>query len=496
MPEPKVLDRALALAKQQPVLGFNPFRRGSDLTAYDREGLLASTLDAYNGRRFKFFQAMPGEQIANAETGEGSERPGRIDVNNLRSWIDTLSNTYGSDVQRTFRRDGKRVEPKDDPIIEAVVERYNDAEINRVMEDVDAGLNLLGNQTLRPIFDEAHGELVIHRYNAPMVRVIQNPINARWPEATILLGIERDDEGNEHTRAEVWTADRFVELYDTKPIKDERLEGPSPLVHCFNRVPSNLSRYWCPCVGPALAHIDMVLNNDLLGPLGYTGVMQGFAQAVVHGLDPSGKVTIGPGRVMQFSGNPDIRQDFEFKQPQAPITDVLELIRLMISMVNKAHGIPEGLFDVKTDATGAAIVQAAAPLAEMREKRSKVFKRPERDLLRATIRALAGRDKRVPLGTDADIYDVSVRYGKAATSQSVDDRNKREQFLIDLGVLTPGDIAVQEFPDRWDDAEDANEEIAERKAAKQEEDNAQMETELKMQADNAPQKPAPFGAKK
>jgi hypothetical protein len=87
-----------------------------------------------------------------------------------------------------------------------------------------------------------------------MVRVIQNPINARWPEATILLGIERDDEGNEHTRAEVWTADRFVELYDTKPIKDERLEGPSPLVHCFNRVPSNLSRYWCPCVGPALTH--------------------------------------------------------------------------------------------------------------------------------------------------------------------------------------------------------------------------------------------------
>lgn len=148
------------------------------------------------------------------------------------------------------------------------------------------------------------------------------------------------------------------------------------------------------------------------------------------------------------------------------------MMKEMVAMIRAAHGIPEGLLDVKTDSSGAAIVQAAAPLAEMREKRGKIFSRIERDLLRATIRVLAGRDKRVPLGIDATQYDVSVHYADAASSLTIDDKIKREQFLLQEGILTPGDIAVREFPDRWDDADAANEEIKGRKEEQRAENEA------------------------
>lgn len=485
----ETLDKAIALASKPRTMGVQPFQRNSDITSYDREPLLAATLDAYQGKRWQFFQQMPGEMKANYQTGEGLERPGHIDVNNLRQWIDTLSNTYGADVSRTFKKDGKRTESKDNPVIEAVIERYKEAEVDRILEHTDADLNLLGNVVLRPIFDEANKELLIHRYQSPSVRVVQNKLNARQPDATILLGVDVDDDNHLHSQAEIWTGTEFVEYRDKTEVARTKLDAPPPLVHCFNRVPDNLTRYWAPCIGPALAHMDLVLNNDLLGPLGYTAVMQGYAQAVIFGVDPSSKYTVGPGRIIQFSGDPDRRQDFQFVTPQAPIPDVLEVLKQMVSMIRAAHGIPEGLLDVKTDATGAAIVQANGPLTEMREKRGKIFRRIERDLLRHTIRVLAGRDERIPLGTDADAYDVSVRYGNPATAMSVADRNEREKHLLEIGVLTAGDIAVQEFPDRWDDADEANDAIKERVAEKQEEANAQLETEAAIVAKHAPEKP-------
>ena len=465
MPD-EILTQAIALASQARPLGFNPFTRSSDLSAQPRESLLAMVLDAYNGKRWQFFEKMPSEAGDDAKRGEGRERPGRVDINNLRQWIDTLSNTYGGQPVRVFKRGTERVDGKTDPVIEAVSEAYKQAEVNRVLESVDVDLNLLGNEVLRPLYDEAAKELVIHRFQSPCVRVVPNKLNARNPLATVLTGVDRDENGQEHIRAEVFTPTKFVSIVDGQQVSEEALAEPVPMVHCFNRLPDNLTRYWSPCIGPALAHMDIVLNNDLIGPMGYTTVMQGFAQAVVFGVDPQASVAVGPGRQVQFSGDPERRQGLEYVTPNAPILDVLEIVKQMVSMIRAAHGIPEGLLDVKTDATGAALVQANAPLAEMRERRGKVFHRIERDLLRATIRVLAGRDKRVPVGTDADQYDVSVHYSVGATQRSVADQNAREKFLLGLGVLTAGDIAVREFPERWDDADAANKEIEVRAAEK------------------------------
>ena len=472
----ETLTQALAMARLPRPMGFNPFTRASDLTQHPRESLLAMVLDAYAGKRWQFFEHMPSEAGDSKKTGEGRERPGRIDINNLRQWIDTLSNTYGGNPVRVFKVDGKRVEAKDDPVIEAISDAYRACELDRVLESVDVDLNLMGNEVLRPLYDEDAKELVIHRFQAPCVRVVQNKINARNPLATVLTGVERDDSGRETVRAEVFTPTKFVSMVGGQPVKTEDLTAPVPLVHCFNRLPDNMSRYWVACLGPALAHMDIVLNNDLIGPLGYTTVMQGFAQAVIYG---AGDATpaIGPGRIVQFSGQTDLRQGLEYITPNAPLTEVLDVVKQMVSMIRAAHGLPEGLLDVKTDATGAAIVQANAPLTEMREKRGKVFRRIERDLLRAAITVLAGRDKRIPAGTDATRYDVSVHYSVGATGRSVQDQNAREEFLLGKGIMTVGDIAVREFPERWDSAADADKEISARGAEMQTDPEAAPEAE-------------------
>ncbi len=161
-------------------------------------------------------------------------------------------------------------------------------------------------------------------------------------------------------------------------------------------------------------------------------------------------------------------------------------------MIEQAHGIPAGLLDVQTDASGAAIVQANAPLAEHREKRGKVFRKPENDFLHHTIKLLAGRDKRVPVGIDPMRYTVSVRYSDPAASMSVTDKNERQKFLIEIGVLTPGDIAVEEFPGKYKDAAEANKEIGARNEEKKAEEMERMEAEAKISAANAPTKPMPM----
>lgn len=452
-----LIDDALALARRSRALGLNPFRRSMQGQPVDREALLRATLDVYLGRTGMYFEPLPGEANDNEKLGEGRSRPGRLDITRLRGWIDTLSNTYGGAPVRQWFVDGERVD-EDDPVIAAVVEAYNLAEIDRVFEDVDAQMNLLGNVVLRPIFDEDVGELVVHQYRAPSVRVLDNRLNPRYPQATVLTATVARDGGRDEVHAEIWMDGQYLRLVEGEVV--ERASIPAlPLVHCFNRLPNNLTGYWSSSIGPALAHVDRVLSNDYIGPLGYTAAMQGFSQAVIYGLDPGQAVTVGPGRVLKMSGDPDRRQGLEYVQPNAPINDLSELVEAMVRMIEQAHGIPAGLLDVDVSSSGAAIVQANAPLAEMRERRGKVFRRIETDLLRKTIGVLAGRDSRVPVGVDPDRYDVSVAYAEAQTAVSVNDRNAREKFLLDIGVLTIGDIAVQEFPDRWDSPQQANEEL-------------------------------------
>lgn len=471
MPPPlDVKKRALDEAKRGHSFAYNPFRRIDLGRVHSREAYLHAVVRVLSGDTYDFFEPMPGEPESDTKNGAGRGRPGRIEVNHAYEWLNTLAATYSTAPTRTFFVDGAPVDPAEDPVIQAVVTAYGDSEIDRVLELVDFWLLAVGNVVARPLWDEDHGELVVHLYRSPQVRIVANDINPRRPWATILSGFTQSAPegavilGQQLTRQEIFLPGEFIGLEGGREVESANVAPP--LVHCFNQYPTNLRGYWTPCVGPALVHIDRIINNDLLGTMGYNVVMQGFSQAVAYGLDPTQAVTLGPGRVLSFSGSPDRKEGLEYVAPNAPMLDASEVIDRMLSYVRRAHGIPDALLSANTDASGAAIVQANAPLAEYRSRRGKVFSRIERDMLRAAIAVMAGRADGVPAGIDPMRYDVSASFETPAGSLTVADKIARQKHLLELGVLTIGDIAVAEMPGKWTSAEEAEAALEEREQAK------------------------------
>ena len=191
--------------------------------------------------------------------------------------------------------------------------------------------------------------------------------------------------------------------------------------------------------------------------------MQGFGVAQIFGQNAGEDLKIGPARVVKFSGDTDRRQGIEFASPNAPLLDRVEVVKALVESIRQAYGIPASMLDVSTDASGAAIVQANGPLAEIRRDRAKVFRRIETDLLRATLMVLSGNG--ITGDTKPADWDVSVSYGKPQASASVQDRIAQEKHDLEIGLITPAELLMQRKPDSFDTVEEADEYLRARMVA-------------------------------
>lgn len=448
----------------------------------NREAWLQAVLDLYDSKWVSFIDPMPGESYS-----EAMQRPGRFNINHLRQFISAWSATYTEDPVRVFYKNGTRLEA-DDPFVKALQDMYRDGCVNEAMNEVDGLLRLVGNAVLRPLYDEASSELVVHNYASPNVRVVENPRNPARPFATVLLGytVKRNSEGASRKTevAEVWTESGYWLLSGGGVTEAVPLDDKPPLVHCFDARPTNETGYFVECPGPDLAQITNILNNDFYGQLGYTTLMQGFGVTQVFGHDGK-ELKIGPGRAIAFSGDQTLRQGVEFATSNAPLQDWVAIINAIVDKVQQVYGIPKSMLEVQTDASGAAIVRANAPLSEIRKARQKTFRKIETDFLRAMLRETRGRVDGIQGSINPDDYDVSVRYIEPDLALSTQDRINKDKHMLELGVLTPAQILMRERPDEFDTLEQAEEYL-----------NEQTQTEAPPEAEGVLEEGNPYRIEK
>ena len=402
-----------------------------------------------------------GDRLISPENRSSTSLTGVMPINNLPRWLDLWSALYKTEPSRIFYRRGERVAPdsQDSRIVEALQDRYRQAAIDEVMRETDNLLRLMGNVVMVPHFDEMADELVIHQYLSHRVRVVENRNNPARPHATVLLGTMRETQFDGSTSfvdiADIWSEDTYSRLVGESIV--ESIENVSPpLVHCFDKRPTNESGYFVNCPGPLLADLAMRLINDGYSDLNYTALMQGFGVAQIFGQGVGEDLKVGPGRVVKFSGEADRRQGVEFASPNAPLLDRIEVVKALVEAIRNAYGIPASMLDVSTDASGAAIVQANGPLAEIRLARAVTFRRIETEFLRATLTVLAGRVGAIPSNINPMEWDVAVMYGKPQASASTTDKIAQEKHDLEAGIVTPAELLMQRKPDQFDTIADAD----------------------------------------
>ena len=465
MAAPEQLDKmALKLAKLDRKMVATPFsRRNSGKWAFfedqQREGVLHAVHDIYNFAFAMHNDPLPAER---KRPEEYLDRPGRISINHLRRWMEIWAVTYANEPTRVFFKDRERLD-NSDPVVAALQELYRDADIDCVLSDVDKDLYLYANEILRPFWDEESNELVIHCHKSFDARVIPNRQNPRNPWATVLLGDEMefgaDGAWQKIPCAEIWTAETYRFLRGSEIIEQENLDSPPPLVHCFNSNPNLRTGYWLEALGIPLAALTVRMSEDGYGPLFEAILNQAIGMMQVFGAVQGG-IEVGVKRAMHFP-DPESGARAEYIQSGADLMGFIDGIKYIVDTIRESFGIPQSMLSVEVDASGAAIIQANGPIAEIRKARAKVFRNIERDLLRAILYVVRGRVDGIPATLDPEAYDVSVFYEPPQASASVQDMIAQETHDLDLGITTPAEILMRRRPDMFDDVEEAQKFIEE-----------------------------------
>lgn len=486
MPAPAELRRdAVKLAKLARGLATNPFSRRNNghfafMEMAQREGTLAAVADIYCGL-FGMYRDPQAEQRNRPE--EYNDQPGRIAINLTKLFVDLLAVSYAQAPTRVYYRGNERVEDND-PIVDALNKVTGVADINQMLKRVDCFMRLFGNVVVRPVWDEDNAELVYHIYPGYCVRVIENVRNPRKPWATVLMG-ERLEMANDGATervptAEVWLPDAMLEMTGSTITGEFAITGSdvrydfSPLVHCFDSIPfGGKGRYYVESIGWQLSQQNVRLNEDYFSQYGFAVLMQSIGITIVKG-QLEGSLVISPGRAVHFP-DPDDGSGLQSLAQGASLPDFQEAIKFMVDTLRESYGIPAQMLTADVASSGQAIIQANAPIAELRKARQPIFDRIETDLLRATLQELRGRAEGFDASIDPMEWDVAVVYDEPMVAQSVSDKVLHDQHLISIGVLTAGEIAMREKPGQFDTVEDAEEWVAENAAREAEKRKAEME---------------------
>lgn len=473
-------EAAVKLAKQTRSAGDNPLARRRNARfnindQNDRESTLAATHDAYDGVFGNYDDPQP---VVKSRPQEYLEQPGRISINLTRLFIDILSVSYDETPQRVYYRNGERV-PEDDAILKVLAEQNKAADLDQFMGMVDRWMRLFGNVVIRPVWDEVNKQLVYQAYPSYCVRVVENAKNPRKPLATVLIGgvDGYNQQGVPETKfsAEIWHELTFTRLEDGA-VK----EGPinltdaaynydfEPLVHCFDSLPyGGKGRYYVNAPGWSLAQQNHRLNEDGISQYLYATLMQAIGIMVVKGA-VEGELVISPGRALHFP-NADDASGLQSISQGAQLADFRDAIEFIIDQIRESNNIPRNLLTAESQSSGQAVIQANAPLAEMRRKRQPLFARIETDLLRASLQELRGRADGVPITLDPMEWDVAIMYADPQSNVSVTDQIAMDKHLLEVGVTTPADIAMREKPGQFDSAEEAAKWLAANKPPEPEE---------------------------
>jgi hypothetical protein len=472
---PTYFEEVEVLAKADRSSPTNPFGRVPNtirVTYADlqqREGELLAVLEIYDEKLERHTELFTG-QSEESDAVANDAYLGRLPISYLRTYTGKLAGLYAlSEPSRKYYYQGKRVD-KDHAkyaVVERLEEAYREENANEVLRMADTYAVLCGNAAIHCYYDRDTENVIFNLHPSPYVRVVNNQSNPANPKGVVLWGVDYERQADNVARAEsisVANAWRYFDgAVDFAQFRGGNMQSDwqrlpldrIPVTHVFDAKPEPRTGYYIPARGHLLCAQTMMINSDYLATLGQACIMQGFSIMVVVGLDGSKKLKIGPGRAVRFDDpNPDIPQGVSFEQPNAPLTEMFDIITGLISEIERSHGIPSSSISVETDSSGAAIVQANGPLAEIRNMRKPLFRNVETSLMRNTLAVLSAFENGFT-AEDPNEWDVHVEYEQAKASQSTQDQIAMDMHLLNLGVTTEAEIAMREKPQMFDSPEEA-----------------------------------------
>lgn len=448
-----------AIARLERSLPANPFFRRNyggwvKREMQQREGILAAVLQIFEGETLNFVDPMPSESV-----GEARSRVGRMERRLLTSFINKWNTLYTQEPTRVFMYDGERLDENNKPeVLKVLQDEYKNASMDDIMEQSDTLLRLTGNVALRPWYDADNKELVVHLYSGNNVRPIENKNNPQRPLAVALVGsfrLEESDGGAMHQHnAEFFTPEQqgtvFAGVTKTEDLDTKNI----PVAFGWDKKPTNKTGFFVKAPGTPLAAIDRLMASDFTSQLGFITLMQGFGIPVVWGMKAGTELRIGPDRTIEFDGDPDRKEDFEFKNPNAPLNEVCDVIEKMIDWIREDYDIPKSMLDVSNVASGVAQVEAMAPVGILKQKRTKQM----RPLEGRTVIAVADiliASGRLSNTLDPDLFTVSVTYPDPEITQSTTDQIAQDRFDMETGIVTRAELLMRRQPDRFDSEDEA-----------------------------------------
>lgn len=469
---PTIQEQALSLSKSEiPLSAGGYLRRREDgrIVFHDlhqREAILREVYDIWNGDWLFNIDPMPGQAYE-----EAIDQPGQFRLQYLRKWVKTLATTYQEEPTRRLMFQGEALEDSD-PEVVALQAAYDEINLDVVLEKIDRWMYLFGNVVTRTTYNKKRDRFALHVFPAFQIRVVEDKITPECPNATILLGttFERDAMG---AAARVPTAEIWIDpngesgtglfrrvgqgATDWEPLATQEV----PLVHFANEHQDNETGYFVRSTGIPLARLNVGLNEDYLNQLGYTMLMQAHGQMMTFGLDPKKIYEIGPGRAIDFSGDPDRREGVEYANSGADLDGIQSTIGFMVDELKSVYDIP--MEDVGDNASGKSRIEAKAPTMERRMERMKLFRHPETDMARVmldNLNTFRGLKLRGPLTG----YTMVVDFATPTAAVSVTESIAQEQHDLAVNVTEPAEILMKRKPDEFDSIEAAREWIAERDA--------------------------------
>ena len=213
--------------------------------------------------------------------------------------------------------------------------------------------------------------------------------------------------------------------------------GVLPFVPCWDSAP--LADFWQPG-GDDLVSAQEALNlklTDLMHLIRH----QSFGVGYLKGVRGAGQMHVDPGALLELPENGEVG----FVSQEAEIAEVVESIKFLIRQVAVMHGLSAASMSLDpSTASGVSKVQDSKELAELRADDVALWRRYEKNLFGVTRAVWNHHNPTVKLSEGATL---SLDFADAKPTMSPQEQATTWERLLDLGVITAVDIAMERNPD-------------------------------------------------
>jgi len=349
-------------------------------------------------------------------------------VNVVKKIINNLAMVYARDAVRGV--EGK----ENDQIIFKEISRSSALPIK--MKAASRYTKLLKTILIRPVWRKGRLDLDILTGDILDVTTGETPEDLK----TVMVTHYPESNKNEEVEYSLWTDEQFKRLNYRGEVIEEKTNPYKiiPFIPLFDRCPT--SDFWL-SGGDDLINLQEAINEKLTDLL-YIIRMQGFGVGwIKKGKQTGAQIGVNPGTLVELPENGAIG----FESQEASIKEIINAIEFLITQAAVSNGLSASSISTKVvRESGLAKVSGQRELEELRRDDIILWRRYEQQLF-DMIRVVwnthnPGRKISNDAVLNVDFYDPKPEI-------SAKDQAETWQYLIDLGVISPVDIAMERNPE-------------------------------------------------